>query len=1332
MLHTKELPLADPRQQSQRGSFEAGEARADFVRQETLAKIFAQTATRYRDAIALVDENGSLTYGELDTLADGVAAGLRERGARAGQSVGLWLPRGRDVLIAQIAIAKTGAAWVPFDAAAPAGRVLACLRDVDALGVITSATGRDALPHGTTTFLIEHLPRQGMAPVESDAGPDHAAYVIYTSGSTGIPKGVIIRHRNICHFLRAAADLYAIGPDDRMLQCCSVAFDLSLEEIWLPILVGARLVVCAAETLADPERLATFIDTHSVTAMDVVPTLLSLVTQPLPTVRLIIVGGEACPESVVNRFATDTCRLINSYGPTEATVVATAARLMPSTSVTIGRPLANMTCYVVDEQLSLVSRGTRGELLLGGPGIAEGYLQRPELTAAKFITNTIKPDGADTLLYRTGDAVVMGEDGNLSFHGRVDDQVKIRGFRVELGEIETLLARQPGVEQAAVIVHREAERDQLVGFVVQAEGTRIDTAAVKDALRHSLPSYMMPTVIVPIAAMPRLTSSGKIDRNALSAHPLTANDRHDEAEQPATPTEAMLLDLARTLFPGQRVELTADFFLEMGGHSLLAAQFVSAARREGRLRHMTLGQVYEGRTLRGIAALLDSAASAGARRPLVSVERASAQRRFWCGIAQLAVTPLLLTLMSAPWLAIFITYDLVTGDNSSLGHDIVLVFLAYALVNVVTALLVVAAKWAIIGRTRPGIYPLWGSYYFRVWLVQRLLSLVHLKWMQNTPVLRGYLRLLGVKVGSGALISDFDAGALDLVEFGANAATGSKVVFANARIEGAHMHVGRIRIGDDAIIGSSCAIEGEVEIGEGTEIADLTSLACGARIPAWQRWSGAPARQQSNVDPQSLPNLPAQATIARIAHYAFYSTALALLPAVSILPIVPAFRLMEWLDTFINPVIGINYLWYMPVLALSAAAGMIAATLVLVVACRWLVLPRVRPGRYAVTSGFYLRRWAIALLIEAALDTLSTLFATLYMRVWYRAMGSRIGKGSEISTSFAGRYELIELGADNFIADDVVLGDDSLRRGWLTLEPTQTGDRVFIGNEAVVPQGSVIGEGALIGVRSCPPETGRVGADETWFGSPGIQLPVRQRFDHDARQTYKPKRRQKFARALFEAFNISLPTALFITLVTIVMEILAPVFDRQNWGKAIWICVAASTLIAVIQLFVAVVYKWLLMGRYRPTMKPMWSWWALRTEAVAVMYWGMAGKALLDVLRGTPFLPLALRLFGVRTGRGIYLDSADITEFDCVTIGDDAVLNNHAVLQTHLYEDRLMKVGRIEVGEGAVIGAGSTVLYDTLIGKDATLGPLTLVMKGEVIPPNSEFSGSPAQPRCKQ
>jgi non-ribosomal peptide synthetase-like protein len=249
-----------------------------------------------------------------------------------------------------------------------------------------------------------------------------------------------------------------------------------------------------------------------------------------------------------------------------------------------------------------------------------------------------------------------------------------------------------------------------------------------------------------------------------------------------------------------------------------------------------------------------------------------------------------------------------------------------------------------------------------------------------------------------------------------------------------------------------------------------------------------------------------------------------------------------------------------------------------------------------------------------------------------------------------------------------------------------------------------------------------------WFGSPPIKLPVRQRFDDvGANWTYQPSRRRRLGRAVFEAFSVSLPTMLFITFGTLAVEVLAQsVFDR-DYGTLVPLFIACSVCISCALVLAAIGVKWLLMGTYRPTVKPMWSWWALRTEAVAVMYWGMAGKVLLDHLRGTPMLPWVLRLFGCKFGQGVFMDTTDITEFDCIKVGDFAVINNVAALQTHLYEDRVMKVGRVNVAAGVSIGGGSTVLYDTRIGDFARIGLLTIIMKGEEIPPHSEWRGAPAE-----
>jgi len=393
------------------------------------------------------------------------------------------------------------------------------------------------------------------------------------------------------------------------------------------------------------------------------------------------------------------------------------------------------------------------------------------------------------------------------------------------------------------------------------------------------------------------------------------------------------------------------------------------------------------------------------------------------------------------------------------------------------------------------------------------------------------------------------------------------------------------------------------------------------------------------------------------------------------------------------------------------------------------VLPKIRSGRYSIFSGFYMRKWVVALATEVTLETLTSLYATVYMRSWYRLMGARIGKGAEISTNLAGRYDLTEIGAKNFIADEVVFGDEDVRRGWMHLEPVSTADRVFIGNDGVVPPGAVIPEGCLIGIKSKPPSNDQLSPGDTWFGSPPIKLPTRQRVDIGATWTYEPSLAKKIWRAVFEALHTSFPSMLFIVFAILSIDnFFYPAVQTRDWPMLALSFVAASIVIPFLQTMIVIAVKWLTMGVYKPLMKPMWSWWAMRTEAVAVLYWGLGGKVLLEHLQGTPFLPWFLRLLGSKIGKGVFMNSTDITEFDCVTIGDFCSINALSALQTHLYEDRVMKVGRVRLGNGVFVGANATVLYDTHIGDFARLRSLTVVMKGENIPANSEWEGAPAVP----
>nr|WP_274389949.1 Pls/PosA family non-ribosomal peptide synthetase [Azospirillum doebereinerae] len=1316
----------------------AGPVEPSFLCDELLPDIPAATAARTPDRTAILFDGRRVTYAELNARANRVARGLRAQGIGRGCFVGLWMARSLDLHVALLGILKAGAAYLPFDADAPAERVAVSLADCAAPAILVDlVTGSKAAGlEGVQTLRMGDVLADDDSALDLRADgvtPDDPAYAIYTSGSTGKPKGIVISHRNICHYLRAANSVYGLTADDVAFQGASVAFDLSLEEIFVPYLAGATLWVASRQVLDEADRLADVLNEAGVTVLDTVPTLLAMLPKDVPSLRVVILGGEACPPAVAARWCRPGRRLFNSYGPTEATVVATIAEVRPDAPVTIGRPIPNYTCYVVDDALSLVPAGTQGELLIGGPGVAQGYLGRPDLTAEKFVANPFRGGAADPLLYRSGDAVSVDGDGNLLFHGRIDDQVKIRGFRLELGEIEAKLTDMPDVAQATVVLRNDHGLDRLVAFLVARPGATLDVAELRAGLRAQLPSYMVPAHYERVESLPRLTS-GKADRKTLQKAVLTEETVVSEQDEPRSATEAALLAAARRVFPGQAIPFEGDFFLDLGGHSLIAARFVSAVRETAGLAGLTLQDVYGARTLRAMAERLEARNPRGpggrtAPPADLSFTPPPLMRRFLCGLAQAAVLPFILALMTAQWLGVFVSYMLLSGEDATLLTEVTTLLGVYVVINIVTLIIAVAAKWLIIGRTKPGRYPLWGTYYFRWWLVQRFVSLIHLKWFQGSPVMRVFLRALGAKVGDAAIIGEFESGAIDLVSIGRGAAIGGKVKFANAEVVGNELIIGTVEIGEDGYIGTSCVIGHDAVVGAGTELADLTALSAGTRTGTYEKWDGSPARCVGTVDRASLPDEAEAGPLRKAVQALVYAVAVLALPPIALIPIFPAFYLFDRLDAIMGGVIKVNYLYYVPAIAWPTAMAMVGVTVFLIAGVRWALLPRVKAGTYSIHSWFYVRKWIVALSTEVMLETLSSLYATVYMRAWYRLMGAKIGRDAEISTNLAGRYDLVEIGEKCFIADEVVLGDEDIRRGWMELKPVKTEARVFVGNDAVVPPGAMIPTGSLIGIKSKPPANHEMQAGETWFGSPPMKLPVRQKFDNvGANWTFEPSRGRRLGRAVFEAFSLSMPTMLFITFGTLAVEMFSPALLENRYGDFLWQFLAVSVAIPAAMVLMVVLVKWALMGRYAPTTKPMWSWWAMRTEAVAVLYWGLAGKVLLDHLRGTPMLPWVLRLFGTKFGKGVFMDSTDITEFDCVSVGDYASVNALSALQTHLYEDRVMKVGRVAVGTGVTVGAGATVLYDTHIGDYARLGPLTLVMKGEDIPAHTEWEGAPAQP----
>ena len=443
-----------------------------------------------------------MTYAQVEQRANQLAHHLRSRGVKRSDCVAMLLPRSLEVCTTLLAILKTGAAYVPFDPGFPAERVGFVLADCKARALVTTKlfAAKAKNFHGEIILLDEHeaeIVSQSATKLNSadiGATPEDLCYIIYTSGSTGQPKGVQIEHRSACHLVRCEGEIFQVRPEDRVYQGFSIAFDASIEEIWLAFFAGATLVVGDDEMVHAGAALSQMLADASVTVLSCVPTLLSMMDDDVPSVRLLILGGEQCPPDLVKRWWNPRRRVVNTYGPTEATVIATYAECHPQKPVTIGRPLPNYFAEILDEQLRPVAQGQSGELCLGGSGLARGYVGLPELTRGKFIPNPLAKNGElPTRLYRTGDLARFTPGSEIEFLGRIDSQVKIRGFRVELSEIESVLLECPGMQATAVTLREDSPgAQQLVAYLVACDDEKIDDSKIRERLRARLPAYMMP------------------------------------------------------------------------------------------------------------------------------------------------------------------------------------------------------------------------------------------------------------------------------------------------------------------------------------------------------------------------------------------------------------------------------------------------------------------------------------------------------------------------------------------------------------------------------------------------------------------------------------------------------------------------------------------------------------------------------------------------------------------------------------------------------------------------------------------------------------------------
>ncbi|HTQ20000.1 Pls/PosA family non-ribosomal peptide synthetase, partial [Mycobacterium sp.] len=1093
-----------------------------------------------------------------------------------------------------------------------------------------------------------------------------------------------------------------IGPGDRVLAGLSVAFDASCEEMWLAWRHGACLVPAPRSLVRSGMDLGPWLVTRDVTVVSTVPALASLwPAEALEAVRLLIFGGEACPPELAERLAVEGREVWNTYGPTEATVVACAARLDGTGPISIGLPLPGWNLAVIDSDGWPVSYGEVGELVIGGVGLAR-YLDK-EKDAEKYAEmETLDWKRA----YRSGDLVRLEPDG-LYFCGRSDDQVKVGGRRIELGEVDSALVNLPGVSGAAAAVRQTATGTSvLVGYLVSADPS-FDISAARKELAAHLPAALVPR-LVQIEELPTRTS-GKVDRDALPWPPPGGADPESaNLGGTAGRLAGLWQDLLGTAISGPE----ADFFA-LGGGSLAAAQLVVSLRDQ--YPQITVADLYDHPRLGSLAAFLDEQ-----EPPPQVTERVVRPTPRLTQLIQTAAAVPLATLAALQW----VTW-LALGNN--VAHALQLVpwtvavnwwLVAVALLLFVTpagrmGLAVLFAR-VLLWKVQPGTYPRGGSVHLRVWFAERLAEASGAENLAGAPWLVYYARALGADVGKGVDLHSMPP-VTGLLTLGHRSAVEPEVDLSGHWVDGDVFHLGRITIGDDATIASRTTLLPGAVVGKNADVAPGSGVV--DKIKNGQYWKGSPAVKSGRVKHPWPDERPARRSY-WVAVYGLTSPVLGALPLIALAAglavIVAAVHHTRRLSEAIGPAL----LWT-PVATLAALAMYALLTLVGV---RMLSIG-LREGYHPVRSSAGWQLWATERLMDGARNYLFPLYASLLTPAWLRLLGAKVGSGTEISTVLLiPKFTVIEDGA--FLADDTMVASYELGGGWIYAARTTVGRRAFLGNSGITQPGRRVPDNGLVAVLSATPPKAKRGS--SWLGSPPMRL-RRRPAEADEETTYDPPPRLKAMRAAVETCRL-LPTFVAVAIGLAVLGTLQA--TARIFG--IWWTVLCGGLVLLaagaIAGVITVAAKWLVVGRIRASEFPLWSSFVWRNEVADTFVETVAAPWFARAASGTPVLNLWLRGLGAHVGRGAWCETYWLPEADLVTLGDGSTVNRGCVVQTHLFHDRIMRMDSVVLEPGATLGPHCVALPAARVGAGATVGPASLVVRGDEVPPSTRWQGNPIRP----
>ncbi|HET9657398.1 MAG TPA: Pls/PosA family non-ribosomal peptide synthetase, partial [Kineosporiaceae bacterium] len=1056
----------------------------------TLVDVFQETVCSHPDAAAMDDGNTALTYRQLSAAVDATADRLRRAGIGRGDRVGVRMASGTFELYTSIlAVLTVGAAYVPVDLDDPQERAALVFSEAGVTAVL-AVGGR--LEPAERTPGSSRDPGRPPDRGRSTPTPDDDAWIIFTSGSTGTPKGVAVTHRSAAAFVDAEAGLFAqeapLGPGDRVLAGLSVAFDASCEEMWLAWRHGACLVPAPRALVRSGADLAPWLVAQRITVVSTVPTLASLwPADALGAIRLLIFGGEACPPELASRLATAGREVWNTYGPTEATVVSCAARLTGTGAVRIGLPLDGWDLAVVGADGQPVGDGEVGELIIAGVGLAR-YLD-PVKDAEKYAP---MPSLGWERAYRSGD-LVRYDPAGLLFVGRVDDQVKLGGRRIELGEVDNALLVLPGVAAAAAAVRTTQARNQiLVGYLAFEPGTSPDLADAVRRLRQTLPAALVPRLAV-VDAIPTRTS-GKADRDALP-WPLPELEP-DAVASVLTGTAAWVAEQWAQIL-GSGVSGLDDDFFAGGGSSLSAAQLVSVLRT--RFPEVTVADVYENPCLGELVATLEEFAP-----PVSAAQRSVAPTPRRAQLAQLVLAVPLGTLHGLRWLTwLAILGQVLRGVGGFPWAPTIpwgWAFAGWVLLVTPPGRIALAAAGArvVLRGVRPGRYPRGGSVHLRLWFAEGWVAAAGAENLSCAPWMATYARLLGAKIGR-----DVDLHAVPpvtgLLTLGKGSSVEPEVDLLGHWLDGDVLHLGRVRIGAGATVGSRSILAPGTRIGEDAEIA--AGSAVSGPVPPGEFWAGSPAVFSGVTrHDRSAPRPPTSRAWA--AAYGLTAVLLAAFPLIALGAGLAVVGLPAGHRLSLGDSAGACAPW-VPVATLAA----LATYAVLVLVSVRLLGVGLREGYHAVHSRIGWQVWATERLMDEARDLLFPLYASLVTPVWLRALGAKVGRGVEASTVLM-LPAMTTVGDDAFLADDTLVGSYELSGGWMRIEPATVGKRAFLGNSGIASAGHRIAKDALVAVLSVAPAKSKAGT--SWLGSPPVRL-RRAALEGDESRTYRPPRRLRVA-----------------------------------------------------------------------------------------------------------------------------------------------------------------------------------------------------------------------------